>query len=174
MNSSVFRSTHQNCHHQVVFAKGNLSSFYPPPYKQHTWDYGKAHHEAINNVIANFDWEKAFSNINVHTQVKLFNEILTNIFTNFIPNKLITLDDRDPPWVTENIKKLLKDKSKLYKQYIKSERKEGDYEKLLNMTTNITTEIPNNKKNYFDNLAEKLCDPINSKAYWSILKSFTN
>ena len=66
------------------------------------------------------------SNINVHTQLKLFNEILTNSFTNFVPNKLITVDDRDPPWVTENIKKLLKDKSKLYKEYIKNGRKEGD------------------------------------------------
>ena len=43
------------------------------------------------------------------------------------------------------------------------------------MTTNITTEISNSKKNYFNNLAEKLCDPkLNRKAYWSILKSFTN
>ena len=59
----------------------------------------------------------------------------------------------------------MKDKSKLYKEYIKNGRKEEDYEKLLNMTTNITTEISNNKKNYFDNLAEKLCDPkLNRKA----------
>ena len=94
---------------------------------------------------------------------------------NFAPNKLITVDDRDPPWVTENIKKLLEDKSKLYTQYIKNRRKEEDYEKFLNLTTNVTTEISNSKKNYFDNLAEKLCDPkLNRKAYWSILKSFIN
>ena len=43
------------------------------------------------------------------------------------------------------------------------------------MTTNIATEISNSRKNYFDNLAEKLCDPkLNRNAYWSILKSFTN
>ena len=90
---------------------------------------------------------------------------MTNIFTNFVPNKLIIVDDRDPPWVTENIKKLLKDISKLYKQYVKNGRKEGDYEKILNMTTNIATEISNSRKNYFDNLAEKLCDPkLNRKA----------
>ena len=75
---------------------------------------------------------------------------MTNIFTNFVSNKLITADDRDPPWVTENIKKLLKDKSKLYKQYIKNGRKGGgDYEKHLNVTTNIATEISNSKKNCF-------------------------
>ena len=77
---------------------------------------------------------------------------------NFVPNKLITVDDRDLPWVTEKIKKLLIDKSKLYKLYIKNGRKIGVFEKLLNMANNITTEISNSKKNYFDNLAEKLSD----------------
>ena len=113
MNSGVFPSIHQNRHHQIVFAKVNLNIFYPTLYTRRTWDYGKSNHEVINNAIANFDCEKT-SNINAHTQLKLFNEILTNSFTNFVPNKLITVDDRDPPWVTENIKKLLKDKSKLY------------------------------------------------------------
>ena len=77
---------------------------------------------------------------------------------NFVPNKLITVDDRDLPWVTEKINKLLIDKSKLYKLYIKNGRKIGVFEKLLNMANNITTEISNSKKNYFDNLAEKLSD----------------
>ena len=94
---------------------------------------------------------------------------------NIVPKKLITGDERDPPWVTEKIKTLLKDKSKLYKLYIKNGRKIGVYEKFLNMTNNITTEILNSKKIYFDNLAGQLSDPkLNWKAYWDILKSFTN
>ena len=89
---------------------------------------------------------------------------------NFVSNKLITVDERDPPWVTEKIKKLLKDKSKLYKLCIQNGRKIGVYEKLLNMTNNVTTEISNSKRTYFDNLAEKLSDPkLNRKAYWGIL-----
>ena len=97
MNSGVFLSVHQNGHHQIVLAKINLKIFYPPPGTRCTWDYGKANHEAINNAITNFDWKKAFSNINVHTQVKLFNKIFTNVFTIFFPNKLIIVDDRKPP-----------------------------------------------------------------------------
>ena len=175
VNSGVFLSIHQSCHYKIVFAKVNLKIFYPPPCTQRIWNYSNANHEAINNAIGTFDWEKAFSNVNVHTQVKLFNETLSNIFMNFDPNKLITVDDRDPPWVTEKIKEILIDKSKLYKLYIKNGRKTGVYEKLLNMTNNITTEISNSKKIYFDNLAEKLSDPkLNRKAYWGILKSFTN
>ena len=73
---------------------------------------------------------------------------------NFATNKLLTFDDR----VTEKINEILKDKSKLYKLYIANGRKIGIYEKLLNMTDNITTEIFNGKKIYFDNLAEKIID----------------
>ena len=175
VNSGVFPPIHQNCHHQIVFARVNLKIFYPPPYTRRIWDYSNANHEAINNAIDGFDWEKAFSNVNVHAQVKLFNETLSNIFMNFVPNKLITVDGRDPPWVTEKIKKVLKGKSKLYKLNIKNGRKIGVYEKLLNTSNNITTEISNSKKICFDNLAEKLRDPkLNRKAYWGILKSFTN
>ena len=175
VNSSVFPSIHQSRHHQIVFAKVNLRIFYPSPYTPRIWDYSNANHEAINNAIDGFDWEKAFSNVNVHAQVKLFNETLSNIFMNFVPNKLITVDGRDPPWVTEKIKKVLKGKSKLYKLNIKNGRKIGVYEKLLNTSNNITTEISNSKKICFDNLAEKLRDPkLNRKAYWGILKSFTN
>ena len=68
MNSGVFLSIHQNCHHQIVFAKVNLNILYLPPYMRRTLDYGKTNHETISNAIANFDKKKAFSNINVHTQ----------------------------------------------------------------------------------------------------------
>ena len=174
IDSGVFPSIHQSCHHHIVFANINLKIFYPPPYTWHIWDYSNSNHEAINNDWG-FDWEKAFSNFNVHKQVKLFKETFCNIFMNFVPNKLITVDDRDPPWMTEKIKKLLKDKSKLYKLYIENGRKIGIYEKLLNMTNNITKEISNSKKIYFANLAKKLSDPkLMRKAYWGILKSFTN
>ena len=50
----------------------------------------------------------------------MFNEILINIFTNFVPNKLIIVNIRDPPWVTKKIKKLLKDKSKLCKHNLRN------------------------------------------------------
>ena len=94
VNNGVFSSVYQRCHHQLVFAKGNLKIFYPLPYTLRIWDYRNANHEAINNAIDGFNWEKAFSNVNVHTQVKLFNETLSNIFMNFVPNKLITLMKR--------------------------------------------------------------------------------
>ena len=43
-----------------------------------------------------------FSYKNVHQQVNIFNKTIVNIFSNFIPNKLVTFDDKDPPWMKKN------------------------------------------------------------------------
>ena len=32
IESGVHPSLHQNCHHQIIYAKFNLQMFYPPPY----------------------------------------------------------------------------------------------------------------------------------------------
>ena len=49
--------------------------------------------------------------------------MLTNISTNFVPNKLITVDDKHPPWVTEKIKQLLKTKVNYINNTSKTEEK---------------------------------------------------
>ena len=104
INSGVHPSLHQNCHHQIIFAKINLKVYYPPPYKRLVWDYKKANIDAINLAIKSFNWENAFNGKDINSQVKLFNETLLNIFSNFIPNKIKTFRDSDPPWINDDIK----------------------------------------------------------------------
>ena len=50
----------------------------------------------------------------MNEQVELFNKTLLNIFHNFIPNKIILCDDKDPPWINGEIKKLIKRKNWLF------------------------------------------------------------
>ena len=38
-----------------------------------------------------------------------------NILTNYIPNKYINIDDRDPPWMNETLKNKIKLKKSLRK-----------------------------------------------------------
>ena len=52
-------------------------------------------------------WNFFFSNKSVHEQVTIFNQTLMNIFSNYIPNKLITVDDEDPPWMNEVLRRKL-------------------------------------------------------------------
>ena len=44
-------------------------------------------------------------------QVAAFNETILNVFRNYVPNKYITIDDKDPAWINENVKTKIKEKN---------------------------------------------------------------
>ena len=108
VESGVFPSLHVKCHHQIIYSKLNLNVIYPPPYQRLIWDYKKANVDCIKKSLNSVDWDFVFSNKNVHQQAEYLNNVLMNVFTNFIPNKLITIDDKDPPWMNDVIKNKIK------------------------------------------------------------------
>ena len=60
-------------------------------------------------------------------QVKALNENILNVFRNYVPNKYITVDDKDLAWMNEIIKSKMKTKNKLYKLYIQNGKFESDF-----------------------------------------------
>ena len=50
------------------------------------------------------DWNKLFSNANVEEQVNISNDTRFNVFSNFVRSKVITVDDKDSPWINKIIK----------------------------------------------------------------------
>ena len=173
IHSGVNSSLHPSCHHQITFAKINFKIEFPPPYQRLVWDYNKANTDAIKTAINNFDWVNAFSNVSVNKQVEILNCTILNIFSNFIPNKLITIDDSEPPWMTDFVKSKIKYKNNIFSSYVKNGRTEIDYQKLQDAITELAHIVTTAKENYYMRLGSKLSNPKTSaKSYWSILKSF--
>ena len=48
----------------------------------------------------------------------VLNETILNVFRNYVPNKYITVDDKDPVWINKTIKSKIKTKNKPFKQCI--------------------------------------------------------
>ena len=106
-------------------------------------------------------------------QVVAFNETILNIFRNYVPNKYITIEDKDPVWMNETIKSKIKAKNALYKKYIQNGRYESDFVYLENLIIELDELISSTKGLYYENLAKKLSNPLLlAKTYWSILKTF--
>ena len=120
MESGVHSSLHANRHHQLPYVKFNLNVFYPPSYERELWHYKLASSDCIQRAKKNFDWEKAFPNVDVNKKVLFFNETILNIIRNFIPHEIVTCNDRDPPWMTRSIKKAIKDKNLFYQCFAKN------------------------------------------------------
>ena len=121
IDSGIHPSQHQNCHHQIIFCKLNLKIEYPPPCDREVWDYRKAQTDLINRAIDQFDWINLLLDRNINEQVILFNRTILNIFHNFIQNKIILCDDRDPPWMNEKIKHLINKKKAIFPKKKKSQ-----------------------------------------------------
>ena len=98
-----------------------------------------------------------------------------NFFSNFIPNKLVTFNDKDPPWMTEYLQKKIKWCNKIYAEYLNGQNESVDYITLQNVTAEVAELVCKSKDDYHKQLARKLTNPkTSSKTYWSILKTFYN
>ena len=173
MDSGVDSSLYPKCHHQIIYSKLNLKTEYPSPYIRKIWNYKKAETNLINRAIKNCDRPSLFFRKNVHQQVGIFKKTLLNIFYNYMPNKFILCDGKDPPWLNEEIKSLIHWKNTLFQR----QRKSGgiDYTSLNALTPDISNAISSSKLKYHERLANKLNDPKTApKTYWAILKTFTN
>ena len=113
------------------------------------------------------------ANLNVNDQVKFLTDYVINMFTNYVPNKIIMCKDKDPPWINSEIKLACKNKEKNYKHYVKHGRNIADQRNLYSLASYSAKLISDAKAKYFHNLGEKLNDPlIGAKTYWSILNKF--
>ena len=74
--------------------------------------------DLIRKSVSGFPWEESFRrNSDVNSQVQIFNETILNIMSNFIPNKMIKINPKDPPWINKNLKTMLNRQQRLYRNY---------------------------------------------------------
>ena len=82
------------------------------------------------------------------------------------PNKLVTFDDSDPPWMSDFIKNKIKWTHQIHKICRKNGHKDSDYFKLQEAKS-VVELISRSKEEYQNHLALKLSDPMtNAKTYW--------
>ena len=175
INSGVHSTLHSNCHHQIVHSSFNLDIYYPPPYQRLTWDYKKADSAKIRQALESVNWERLFHKKDLNAKVTTLNETILNVFRNYVPNKCITVDDKDPVWMNETIKSKMKTRNKLFKQYVQNGRFESDFILIERFVKELNELISHTKTLYYENLAKKLNNPLlQAKTYWSILKTFYN
>ena len=173
--SGTYASLFDRCHHQIIYAEVNFKVFYPPPYKRKLWDYKNADINKINESLSRIDWENHFRTKDLNEQVKFLNDCIINVCSNYCPNKIIICRDKDAKWMTDDIKKLLREKEKNYKTFVKNEFKQEDKAKLKSKQRECSKDISEAKEGYLIKEGGKLNDPLlGPKKYWALLNTFLN
>ena len=137
--------------------------------------YSQANVDHIQQAINLFDWENAFLNTDVDTQVSIFSNTLLNILNNYILHETKICDDRDPPWMTTEIKELISRKNKLYSRIKRRNNGFLDKQLLHSLQQHLSKSTENAKSKYFFRISEKLNNPnASTKCYWSLIKTLLN
>ena len=153
----------------------SFNVFYPSPYQHLVWNYQKVDVSRLRKAVYLVNWEKLFRNKNIDIQVLIFNEKVLNIFSNSVPNKITACNNKDPIWMNEKIKSKTKFKNQLFKVRIKIGRNEVNFLNLKNYIAELNESALTTKTSYYDNLRKSSNDStIQTKSYWSVLKSIYN
>ena len=62
---------------------------------------------------------------------------------------MIIIDEKDPPWITNTIKRKISQKNQLYKKFIRNGKKVADYQYVLNSSNELEKLINTSKSTYF-------------------------
>ena len=68
----------------------------------------------IRKSISSINWGHLFSDNYIDSQVSIFEECL---FKNFVPNKYVVFDDKEPVWMDKSIKQWIKERDSCYSNY---------------------------------------------------------
>ena len=123
--------------------------------------------EKFRDDIQNQAWSELTDCETVDEAVEVWQKLLLNVVNKHMPMRTKRVRDRDSPWMTSDIYKLMKKRDKLKKKAckLKDEKLMGEYRKLRNK---VTAEIGKAKKRYY---SDKLAEFNNSKNTWKTLKS---
>ena len=160
VNLGVHSSLHLYCHRQIVYSTFNLNIHYPLSYQRLVWNYKKVDSANIRKALDSVNFERLFDQKDLNTQVITLNETILNVVRNYVPNKYITIDDKDPVWMNETIQSKIKTKNKLYKQYIDNGRFESDFALIETLITEINDLITSAKDLYYKTLQKNLNNPL--------------
>ena len=158
-------------YHCPIYCVFNFNKTVTASYERHIWLYDRGDYEALSNDIRQTNWDEIKSNdIDKYAQ-DLTNQ-LTKLAKKHIPNKLITTRQTDPPWLCNNIKKLMRKRKRLYDKY-KRTNSIHDLESYKQTRNKVTAAIRKAKAHETEKLTQKLrFDNINSKNWWKTLKNF--
>ena len=122
--------------------------------------------------LSKSDWNSILVEEDPQCAYDMFHNIFSNLYNECFPMIRYRLGKRNSkPWLTEEIKVMIKDKNQLYKkckQY-PSYKRQMEYKSLRN---SVTKTLYKAEKHYYQNLLEE--HKGNVKKFWQITKSILN
>ena len=90
----------------------------------------------INSELRRISWSDRFDELDVDQAVDSFTNCFMSVITQHIPNREIICCDKDASWITDEVKKAITRKHRVYRKYVKRGRKPDDRTRVKQIKTN--------------------------------------
>ena len=175
VDTGVIPSLDSCCKHNIIFGKVNFHVPPPPKYNRIIWEYNKCNTPGLRDEVKKNDWLGIFLGRSVEEMVDIFTKTFTNIAKKYIPSKIITISDKDAPWITPPVKSAVKRNKRAYRKWVSGGRKHEEKNRVNTVQNETNSIIKEAKIRYINDLSAKLCDPnTGSKVFWSAYKKLLN
>ena len=157
--------------HNIIHGSLNFHIPCPPPYKRKVWEYKTAKSNMIRLELFNTNWHSLFLGLNASEMSLVFTDVLLNIFSKNISNKIITCNDKDAPWITPAIRR----NSRVYRKWVQRGRISGERDNVRGGQNSTNKLINAAKRTFYVNMDNKLSDPnTGQKHFWTAFKRISN
>ena len=157
--------------HCPVFGILNFSKPKAKSFERHVWLYNQSDYGLLREKASTTDWE-SFKSPNIDLYAEGITNRIKEISNECIPNKIIKVKPSNLPWITTNIKKLIRKRKSLFRKA----RQSNDlliWQKFRRLRNKTTSMIRLSKQNHIDTLADKLkSENLSSRDWWPTLKYF--
>ena len=147
------------------FRKHNFQSF-----KRQIWRFKDGNYNLYRNLLASVSWniviDDQFDN-DVDSITDEFSNKILEIAKKCIPNRQITVRPKDPPWLSNNIRRLIRTRKRMHRK-AKRENTEYYWAKFRKIRNDVVHSIRNAKDDYYKNLADKVKSESVTKTWWKL------
>ena len=174
-DTGVLPSLDPHSKHNIIHGSLNFHIPCPPPYKRKVWEYKTAKSNMIRLELSNTNWHSLFLGLNASEMSIVFTDVLLNIFSKHISNKIITCNDKDAPWITPKVKSAIRRNSRVYRMWVQRGRISGERDNVREVQNSTNKLINAAKRTFYVNLGNKLSDPnTGQKHFWTAFKRISN
>lgn len=123
-------------------------------------------YQSFSSDLISLPWYNFIRQSNIDLKLDIFNQFITSLFDKHAPLKQSRITKRRAPWLTPNLKLIMKERDKALQKFKRSNNADDwvNYKQLRNFTLSV---VRKEKRAYLKSICEKHC----LRKTWSTMKS---
>ena len=151
----------------------NIEKVKAKSFKRLIWLYEDGDYDRFHEMLNSQDWDTIIqSNHSINDLAQEFTKILTESAKQTIPNKNVTIRKNDPPWMRNNVRKLIRKRKRAHRK-AKKRNTPYHWENFRKIRNEVIASVRKAKADYEDKITADINNgDMQSKSWWKKVSNF--